>query len=122
MQAYLPPDLGPQADAYDAWARGWFSCQGKPLCSRQVPVGLLLPHAHGSAAPGAVLELQVHFRSNWPRAACPFAVPSEAAGRAHMLSNARHMFFNSLKEAVFILTGAHLRLPVLWRRAPRSAA
>ena len=105
MQAYLPPTMGIASADVDAWAAAWFSSGPNVLPGRQVPLGVLAAHMSPQSSAATPWRLEVHFTQQYPAEACPFAVPAAARGRAHLLFNARHMYFNNLKEGAFIRTG-----------------
>jgi Autophagy protein Apg5 len=106
LQAYLPPQMGQASETYDPWVAAWFSSAGTVVPARQVPLGALAPHICPISAQPEAWALEVHFTQRWPEGVCPFVVPAEAAARAALLCNPRHMFFNTLKEACFMRTGA----------------
>ena len=106
-QAYLPPQMGRGSEAYDDWASAWFSCGDAILSARQTPVGVLAATLPAAGAPPYAWMLEVHFTQRWPEAVSPFKVPQVAWPKVHQLCNARHMFFNTLKEACVVRTGAH---------------
>jgi Autophagy protein Apg5 len=85
----------------DPWAAAWFSMSGTVVSGRQVPVGVLSTYMYPSSK--TPLELIVHFSQAYPDSACPFTAASRS--RQHLIFNPRHMYFNSLKEALFIQTG-----------------
>ena len=112
LQAYLPPQMGRSSGTYDDWASAWFSCGDTIPCARQVPVGVLAATLPSASTPPSPWLLEVHFTQRWPAAASPFRVPQATWPTVHHVCNARHMFFNTLKEACFICTGAHGLLQV----------
>ena len=106
MQAHLPPHMGQPSDLYDPWVTAWFSAGLQVLSARQVPIGILAAELPASLSASQGLALEVHFTQRWPDGVCPFALPSDVQARAPLLCNPRHMFFNTLKEACLIRTGA----------------
>jgi hypothetical protein len=105
LQAYLPPQIGPASDLCDPWASAWFTSGQRVLSARQVPLGILSAYLTYPSERNRAWMLEVHFTQQWPAEACPFEVAVGALARMHLLCNARHMFFNTLKEAAFIRTG-----------------
>lgn len=90
------------------------------VSARQVPLGVLSTYM---CPPGhAPLELMVHFSKAYPPQACPFRAASRS--QQHLIFNPRHMYFNSLKEALSILTGVQLvpRLPTVGNSPPYLSA
>lgn len=108
LQAYLPPHISPDTDQSDPWAAAWFSAGAAVVTGRQIPLGVLAPFLSPPGELQRAWSLEVHFTQQWPQGVSPLQVPTEARARVHLLCNARHMFFNTLKEAVFMRTGVGL--------------
>ena len=93
--------MGRSSKDVDDWAAAWFTLQGVVVSGRQIPLGVLSTYmAPSDQAP---LEVVVHFSKAYPPQACPFRAASRS--QQHLIFNPRHMYFNSLKEALSILTG-----------------
>lgn len=109
MQPYLPPLMGKGSQDVDGWAAAWFTLKGLVVSGRQIPIGVLATYLSPRAA--APLKLQVHFSKAYPPEACPFRAASRS--QQHLIFNPRHMYFNSLKEALSILTGVLSQATIL---------
>lgn len=103
LQSYLPPRMGSSSDMPDPWGAAWFGLSnGAAVSGRQLPIGVLFQHM--CPADVQPLQLTVHFSQRYPDDACPFIATSRH--KQHLIFNPRHMYFNNLKEALMIQTGA----------------
>jgi hypothetical protein len=93
--------MGRASGDVDDWAAAWFTLKGVVVSSRQIPIGVLVTYM--CPAGQAPVELVVHFSKTYPPEACPFRAVSRS--QQHLIFNPRHMYFNSLKEGLCILTG-----------------
>lgn len=107
--------MGRAAKDVDDWAAAWFTLKGVVVSGRQIPVGVLSTYMYPAGQ--APLELVVHFSKAYPPEVCPFRAVSRS--QQHLIFNPRHMYFNSFKEALSILTGmSALPQILLWDTLP----
>lgn len=111
--------MGSDLEAPDPWGSAWFTdaASGATISGRQVPLGPLAESLGASVPDARPWHLVVQFTQRYPDEACPFA--AACRGRKHLIYNPRHMFYNSLKEGLFMLTGARARSSQLRRGGRR---